>query len=164
MRKYWNRFNETIAVWSVTGVATMACAYIFGLLALMALPQAIHDSFAGGLHPLPLVTWLSQSFLQLVLLSVIMVGQNIQARSTERKSEEQYNAVMEILADIREGHAERKEMLIDTRELTAGMMRMLAEMQAEHTERHQILLDVHKLCTKAITGRQKSIVSPRTGR
>ena len=79
----------------------MACAYVFAIIALVALPQAIHDSFATGFAPLPLVTWLSQSFLQLVLLSVIMVGQDIQGRAVARRADEQYDAVMETLKDIR---------------------------------------------------------------
>ena len=93
--------NEKLAVWSVKVVATMACAYVFAIIALVALPQAIHDSFATGFAPLPLVTWLSQSFLQLVLLSVIMVGQDIQGRAVARRADEQYDAVMETLKDIR---------------------------------------------------------------
>lgn len=147
MRRLWKRFNEKLALWSVTAVATMTCAYLFAILALVALPQALHDSFTGGFQPLPLVDWFSQSFLQLVLLSVIMVGQNIQARSSERKGEEQYNAVMEILADMREEHVERRETLIDVRTLTTGLMMMLEEMRVEHGERHQALLHVRNLMT-----------------
>jgi hypothetical protein len=79
----------------------MACAYVFAIIALVALPQAIHDSFAAGFAPLPLVTWLSQSFLQLVLLSVIMKGQDIQGRAVAKRATEQYDAVMETLKDIR---------------------------------------------------------------
>jgi hypothetical protein len=159
MRRLWKRFNEKLAVWSVSAVATMTCAYLFAILAMIAFPQALHDSFDGGFKPLPLVEWFSQSFLQLVLLSVIMVGQNIQARSTERKSEEQYNAVMEILADMREEHVERREMLLDVRTLTTGLMTMLAEMRTEHAERHQILLDMRALLIK-VTGRPEN--APRS--
>jgi DNA integrity scanning protein DisA with diadenylate cyclase activity len=108
-------WNERIAMWSVTRVATMTCAYVFALIALIALPQAIHDSLQAG--PLPLVTWLSQSFLQLVLLSIVMVGQTIQARDSERRAVEQYNAVMEMLQDMRDEHTERHEILEDVRAL-----------------------------------------------
>lgn len=74
------RLNERIALWVVDHVGTMACAWIFGVIALTALPQAFHDSFTDGVHPLPIVTWLSQSFLQLVLLSIIMVGQALREK------------------------------------------------------------------------------------
>jgi hypothetical protein len=58
----------------------MWCAYAFAILALVVLPQAIN----GGL--LPLVQWVSQTFIQLVMLSVIMVGQNILARAADKRS------------------------------------------------------------------------------
>ena len=58
----------------------MWCAYVFAVLALFALPQAI----AGGL--LTSVQWLSQTFIQLVMLSVIMVGQNILARVSDKRA------------------------------------------------------------------------------
>src|SRR3954470_11507303 len=99
MFKYVGILNERFALWSSTKVATMTCAYMFAIIALVALPQAFHDSFAQGFHPLPLVTWLSQSFLQLVLLSIVMVGQSIQGRANELRATEQYEAVMEILKD-----------------------------------------------------------------
>ena len=105
--------NEKLAVWSVTGVATMTCAYVFAIIALVALPQAIHDSFATGFAPLPLVTWLSQSFLQLVLLSVIMVGQDIQGRAVAQRANEQYDAVMETLKDIRVLLAQEDKIAIE---------------------------------------------------
>lgn len=58
----------------------MWCAYAFGLLALVALPQAI----SGG--ALTIVQWVSQTFLQLVLLSVIMVGQQEIGRASDERT------------------------------------------------------------------------------
>jgi hypothetical protein len=66
---------------ALTGlVGTMWCAYGFGVLALLVLPQAI----SGGL--LTLVQWISQTFIQLVMLSVIMVGQNILGRASDKRA------------------------------------------------------------------------------
>ena len=124
-------FNERLAVWSVSHVATMACAYVFALIALVALPQAIHDSFADGIHPLPLVNWLSQSFLQLVLLSIIMVGQIIQGRVTERRSNEQYDAVMELLTDMRALVIEEDKLVSDD----AAISERLLAIEAQLTKR-----------------------------
>src|SRR5579859_5982689 len=77
------RFNAWLAV-KITGiVGSMWCAYVFALIALVGLPSAIQQSQVQG--PLPIVQWVAQTFLQLVLLSVIMVGQNvIQAASDLR--------------------------------------------------------------------------------
>jgi hypothetical protein len=72
--------NGRIALALTTVVGTMWCAYAFALLALVVLPQAI----GGGL--LPLVQWLSQTFIQLVMLSVIMVGQNILGRASDKRA------------------------------------------------------------------------------
>lgn len=72
--------NGKIALALTAGVGTMWCAYAFAILALIVLPQAI----AGGL--LPLVQWVSQTFIQLVMLSVIVVGQNILARASDKRA------------------------------------------------------------------------------
>jgi hypothetical protein len=72
--------NGRVALALTTVVGTMWCAYAFALLALVVLPQAI----GGGL--LPLVQWLSQTFIQLVMLSVIMVGQNILGRASDKRA------------------------------------------------------------------------------
>ncbi|MDQ6683041.1 MAG: DUF1003 domain-containing protein [Chloroflexota bacterium] len=72
--------NGKIAL-ALTGVVgTMWCAYAFAVLALLVLPQAIN----GGL--LTLVQWISQTFIQLVMLSVIMVGQNILGRASDKRA------------------------------------------------------------------------------
>ncbi len=72
--------NGRIALALTNGVGTMWAAYAFAALALVVLPQAV----AGGL--LTLVQWVSQTFIQLVMLSVIMVGQNILARASDKRS------------------------------------------------------------------------------
>jgi hypothetical protein len=90
----------------------MACAYAFAVIALVALPQAVHDTFAAGFQPMPLVTWLSQSFLQLVLLAVIMKGQALVSAASDAQAKEQHDAVLEILQDVRDEHEERHKSLL----------------------------------------------------
>ena len=72
--------NGRIALVLTTIVGTMWCAYAFALLALVVLPEAI----GGGL--LTSVQWLSQTFIQLVMLSVIMVGQNVLGRASDKRA------------------------------------------------------------------------------
>src|SRR5229473_2085764 len=55
-------------------------------LALVSLPSAIASHNA-----VTLVSWISQTFLQLVLLSVIIVGQNVLAAAADKRSEATYN-------------------------------------------------------------------------
>ena len=76
--------NGRVALILTTSVGTMWCAYAFGVLALVALPQAL----GGGL--LPLIQWVSQTFIQLVMLSVIMVGQNILSRAADKRADMTY--------------------------------------------------------------------------
>jgi len=75
------RFNNWLAVKITNSVGTMWCAYAFALLSLTSLPAAIKGGTAT------LVTWIAQTFLQLVLLSVIVVGQKVQSRSSEAQAE-----------------------------------------------------------------------------
>lgn len=72
--------NGRIAMILTAAVGTMWCAYAFAILALVVLPEAIK----GGL--LPLVQWVSQTFIQLVMLSVIMVGQNVLGRAADKRA------------------------------------------------------------------------------
>jgi len=72
--------NGRIALALTGAVGTMWCAYAFAILALVVLPEAI----GGGL--LPFVQWVSQTFIQLVMLSVIVVGQNILARASDKRA------------------------------------------------------------------------------
>jgi hypothetical protein len=76
--------NSRIGLVLTATVGTMWCAYLFAIIALLVLPQAV----GGG--PLAFVQWLSQTFIQLVMLSVIMVGQNILGRAADRRSEMTY--------------------------------------------------------------------------
>ena len=80
------RFNAWLAVQVTRGVGTMWCAYAFAALTLVSLPAAIKSH-----SPVVLVSWISQTFLQLVLLSVIIVGQNVLAAAADKRSEATYN-------------------------------------------------------------------------
>ncbi|MCU1489142.1 MAG: hypothetical protein JWM85_547 [Acidimicrobiaceae bacterium] len=80
------RFNTWLALKVTEGVGTMWCAYAFAGLALVSLPSAISSHSV-----VVLVSWVSQTFLQLVLLSVIIVGQNVLAAAADKRSEATYN-------------------------------------------------------------------------
>ncbi|HKV31874.1 MAG TPA: hypothetical protein VJT14_12745 [Candidatus Dormibacteraeota bacterium] len=79
------RFNTWLAVKVTNAVGTMWCAYAFAALALISLPAAI----ASG-NPVLIVAWISQTFLQLVLLSIIIVGQNVLAAASDKRAEATY--------------------------------------------------------------------------
>jgi hypothetical protein len=79
-----NRFNSWLAINITNVVGTMWCAYAFGCLALVSLPAAIRGGTAT------LIAWIAQTFLQLVLLSIIMVGQKVAAAKSDRQLEQTY--------------------------------------------------------------------------
>jgi hypothetical protein len=93
------RFNAWLAVKITSGVGTMWCAYLFAILALLSLPAVLSGFHAFkttfphwmvSVSVIALVAWIAQTFLQLVLLSIIIVGQNIQAASTDKRAEDTY--------------------------------------------------------------------------
>jgi hypothetical protein len=72
--------NGKIGLYVTTVVGTMWCAYAFAALALFVLPDAVKS-------PLLLVQWISQTFIQLVMLSIIIVGQNIQGKAADKRAQ-----------------------------------------------------------------------------
>ena len=84
--------NAQIALLVTNGVGSMWCAYAFCLLALWGLPDAIRAHLV--------VAWVSQTFLQLVLLSVIMVGQNVQGLLAEARHQEQVDGQNRMIAHL----------------------------------------------------------------
>src|SRR6267143_1600593 len=80
------KFNDKLAVKITKGVGSMWTGYLFGMLSLFSLPAILKlvfpklTIFPGWLVSaslISLIAWVSQNFLQLVLLPVIMVGQNV---------------------------------------------------------------------------------------
>ncbi|MGH9080991.1 MAG: hypothetical protein ACRDYE_13135 [Acidimicrobiales bacterium] len=91
------------------GVGTMWCAYAFGVLALISLPDAIRSGRAA------IISWIAQTFLQLVLLSIIIVGQNILSAAADQRSEATYkdaDAVLHEALQIQK-HLEAQDQAIE---------------------------------------------------
>ncbi len=115
------RFNAWFAVKVTTGVGTMWCAYAFAALALVSLPSAISSH-----SPVVVVSWISQTFLQLVLLSVVIVGQNVLAAADDKRSEATSNdadAVLHEAVKLQE-HLLAQDRALD--ELTTKLARVEA--------------------------------------
>lgn len=89
--------NERIGLWVTRRVGTMWAAYLFFGLSLVSLPAAI----ASG-NEIVIVSWIAQTFLQLVLLPIIIVGQNIQAAASEDRAIATYEDAGAILEEAKE--------------------------------------------------------------
>ena len=90
------RFNARFGLKITLVIGTMWAAYIFTVLALFALPDAIKQGTYF------VIVWLSSSFLQLVLLPIIIVGQNIQAAAADRRAEDTYKDAEAVLKEAEE--------------------------------------------------------------
>ncbi len=105
------RFNAWLAVKVTGGVGTMWCAYAFAALAIVSLPSAIASH-----NPVVLVSWISQTFLQLVLLSVIIVGQNVLAAAADKRSEATYEDAAAVLHEAVQiqSHLASQDQVLDS--------------------------------------------------
>ena len=90
------RFNARFGLWITLIVGTMWAAYLFTVLALFALPSAIDQ---GTYY---VIVWLSSSFLQLVLLPIIIVGQNIQAKAADARAAATFKDAEAVLKEAEE--------------------------------------------------------------
>jgi hypothetical protein len=86
------RLNARFGLFVTLAVGTMWCAYLFGLLALISLPSAL-----GTHNKLVIVAWVAQTFLQLILLPIIIVGQNVQAAAADKRAEDTYKDAEAVL-------------------------------------------------------------------
>ena len=118
-----NSFNDKLAVRITNVVGTMWCAYAFACLALISFPAALQAGTAT------LVAWFAQTFLQLVLLSIIMVGQKVAAEKSDKQLEQTYydaEALLQISDDMH-------KLVKQNVELT-GQMNVLLGQNTELTE------------------------------
>ena len=76
-------------------VGTMIAAILFAALALVSLPAAISSHNA-----IIIIAWIAQTFLQLVLLPIIMVGQNIQSKHAETLADEEFRTTKTTYRDL----------------------------------------------------------------
>ena len=84
----------------------MTCAWVFALIALISLPAVLTAAFHLTFFPhflvsvglIAVVAWIAQTFLQLVLLSVILVGTKLSQTANDARAEKQFEDT-EIIAD-----------------------------------------------------------------
>lgn len=100
-------FNAKLAVIITHAVGSMAMAYIFSLIALTSLPAILIQAGVLTTGDVPkfltkpglilIVAWIAQTFIQLVLLSIIMVGQGVQSIAADARSESTFKDTQAIL-------------------------------------------------------------------
>jgi hypothetical protein len=106
-----NKFNTRLAIKITNGVGSMWTAYLFGVLSLISLPailtqgnfvsKSTFPAWLISVSLIALVAWIAQTFLQLVLLPIIMVGQNVIQGQQNAKSEADHDTLT-YLANLQE--------------------------------------------------------------
>jgi len=115
----FGRLNAKLGLRITVIVGTMWCAYLFTILALVSAPSA----FSSG-NMLIIVSWIAQTFLQLVLLPIIMVGQNVQSAAADARSQATYDDAAAVLE-------EAKQIQAHLAAQDAAIERILASVAAE---------------------------------
>ncbi|MGE3076841.1 MAG: hypothetical protein AB7N24_07635 [Dehalococcoidia bacterium] len=104
-------------------VGTMWAAYLFAGLALISLPAALTSGSS-----IIIVAWIAQTFLQLVLLPIIIVGQNLQAEAADKRAEATYRdaeAVLHECVQIQEHLSAQDKVYLDEIEELKALVRGL---------------------------------------
>lgn len=91
------RLNGKIGLKITLIVGTMWAAYAFFALSLVSLPGALSSHNA-----VVIVAWIAQTFLQLVLLPIIIVGQNIQAAASDGRAQATFDDASAVLEEARQ--------------------------------------------------------------
>ena len=103
----------------------MWCAGFFAILALAGLPKALSEN--------NLVDWLIQDFLQLVLMSVILVGQDVQSKKTEKLIKETHKASTAEFEIAKRNQELASQELEELRLISADIHRIISELEARQS-------------------------------
>ena len=104
----------------------MWCAYAFAGIALISLPSALKSGSA-----ITIVGWVAQTFLQLVLLSIIMVGQNVASSSVEQKITETHTASLGEFELAKEARELARQELMELKDIAADIHRVLRDIEGK---------------------------------
>lgn len=102
--------NGRIALALTSAVGTMWCAYAFAIIALTVVTAAINNGLPA------FVEWVSQTFIQLVLLSVILVSQNITGKAADQRAEMTFKDAEATFHEIHQiqAHLQAQDAAINT--------------------------------------------------
>jgi DNA integrity scanning protein DisA with diadenylate cyclase activity len=119
-----NAFNRRIAEKITSGVSTMWAAYLFAAIALISLPSAISSG-----DTLTIVDWVAQTFLQLVLLSIIMVGQQKSSEKVSREIDETHAAALAEFEYAKEARAIAQQELREIKKMAHEIHEILKRVE-----------------------------------
>jgi hypothetical protein len=96
----YQRFNKKLAMVITNNIGTMTCFWLFCVISLSSLLAVLYAShligavgFLTGTGFILCVSWISQNFIQLVLLPALMVGQNLQNEAADARAAKTFEDV-----------------------------------------------------------------------
>ena len=107
----------------------MWAAYIFAGIALISLPAAIRSG-----DSLVIVAWVAQTFLQLVLLSIIMVGQAQSAAEVAKIINETHTASIGEFEMAKEARAIADKELVELKNLARDIHRVIKDIEGKSSK------------------------------
>ncbi len=104
----YQRFNKRLALLITQNVGTMTCFWLFCVISLSSLLAVLHAAkvigtvgFLTAAGFIVMVSWISQNFIQLVLLPALMVGQNLQNEAADARAAKTFDDVEDASEGIR---------------------------------------------------------------
>ena len=117
-------FNQRVAEKVTALVSTMWTAYFFAAIALISLPSAIRSG-----EVLVIVSWIAQTFLQLVLLSIILVAQKKSSEAIDREINETHAAALAEFDLAKESRAIADQQLREIKQMAQEIHRILKDVE-----------------------------------
>lgn len=90
--------TEYVALYITNKVGTFQCAIIFAIIGIMG----VYGAMTNNLQMTLIIGSISGYFLQLVLLPLILLGQNLQSRHSEMRAEEDFEINIKAEQEIEE--------------------------------------------------------------
>jgi len=96
------KFNSAVAVKATLAIGTMWCVYAFALLVLI--PVIVPSTQM-------VIMYISSSFLQLVFLPLIMVGQAVLSEKSEKRAQEDHETLLKEFRELKQIHSDLHAIL-----------------------------------------------------
>lgn len=104
----YQRLNKRLALLITQNVGTMTCFWLFCVISLSSLLAVLHAAgvigqvgFLTAVGFIVAVSWISQNFIQLVLLPALMVGQNLQNQAADSRAAKTFEDVEDARQSIK---------------------------------------------------------------
>ena len=104
---FFDKYNNQLAAFLTVVVGSMWTAYAFAIMVFI--PLFIPSTQMT-------IMFISSSFLQLILLPIIMVGQNLSNKKSEKRAIQDHMMIKHEFSELRDMHQEMKQLFVELSE------------------------------------------------